>query len=442
MRKEASSRSKRGGRAEPAVAKRRAPRNQQTGEVRRATTPEQIAEMIRAGNRSATGAAVTADSAMRVAAVFACVRVLADSVAMLPLRLYEGDGDTAVLAKSHRVDRLIRRPNAIHTAFEFRRFAMACLLLRGNAYFYRYLRGSPREELLPFDPARMTPKLDGEFGTLSYEYQLSNGTKRIYKPGEVLHLRALSVDGVVGLSVLSAAREAVGLAMTAERHGGNMFSNGASPGGVLKHPAQLSKEAATRLRDSFDEKFSGTENAHRTLLLEEGMTWEKVAMTAEEAQFIDARKFQRSEICMFFGVPPHMVGDVERGTSWGSGIEQQGLGFVLYTLLPWLTSIEQACERDLMTPEEGDSYNFMFDTDVLTRADFLTRQEGREIQLRNGVISPNEWRRGERMNPRTDEGGDAYADHNAAAAEPAPAPQVFRSREKRTSDNGTQTVVN
>lgn len=395
-------------------------RNAATGVGRSATTSDEIlAEIMGRLARTASGASVTPDSAMAVAAVFACVRLLADSVAMLPLRLYKDTGLSSTLFPEHPIDRLMRRPNPVHTAFEFRRYMMACLLLRGNAYFLRHMKGTRLEELLPLHPALVEPKLIGT--KIFYEYTPDGTTKRIYPADLMLHVRALSTDGIKGISVIGAAREAIGLAMTTEKHGAKLFANGTQIGGHFSHPQTLSAEAAKRLKASIDEAHSGVSNAHRTMLLEEGMKFEKVGMTGEESQFLESRKFQRSEIAMFFGVAPHLIGDVERGTSWGSGIEQQGIGFVLYSLLPWLTNIEQAGDRDLLTPDESDVLSLKFDTDLLTRADFITRQTGREIQLRNGVISPNEWRRGERMNPRTDAGGDEYAKPGATSAAAAAA---------------------
>jgi HK97 family phage portal protein len=247
---------------------------------------------------------------------------------------------------------------------------------------------------------------DDATGRIRYTYREANGAETNLPAEQVMHLRGLSTDGIMGMSVIQAAAEAIGLSLRTEEHGARLFSNGAQPGVILKHPLQLSAEGAKKLKASFDEKHSGAGNAHATILLEEGMSVEKIGMTSEESQFLEGRKFQRSEIAMFFGVPPHMIGDVERGTSWGSGIEQQSLGFVTYTLLPWLTNLEEAFARDLIPEADQGRFSYKFSTDALTRADFRTRQEGRKIQFEAGVISPNEWRRSEGLNPR--DGGDVF----------------------------------
>lgn len=409
----------------------RRPRAATTGEVRRASTPDQIAEILRRGPGTASGAYVTPDTAMRVSAVYACVRVLADSVAMLPLRLYEDGGLTSKIAVGNPLDRITnKRPNFLQTPFEFKRFLVGTLALRGNAYVQKFMVGSRNQQLIPLHPDRVTPKFDETAMRVVYEYRAKDGSLRVLRQDEVMHFRALSTDGFMGLSPIAAAAEAIGLAIQTEKHGARLFANAASPSGVLKHPQLLSAEAAKRLKSTFDEAYSGSENSGKTMLLEEGLTWEKVGMTSEEAQFLETRKLQRNEIAMFFGVPPHMIGDIDRGTSWGSGIEQQGIGFVTYTLLPWLTNISQACDRDLLSDREQDQFSYKFVTDELTRADFLTRQQGRQIQANCGVISPNEWRRMEGLNPRNDGEGDAYRSGGTASApDPAlPAPQPNQQR--------------
>ena len=391
---------------------------QPAGSGRIASTPKEIADlMVRL--LGGTGAVpVTEQTAMRNGVVYACTRILSDSVGLLPLLPYRRDGDVAAPDLKHPLFLLLtRKPNRWQTAFTYKRLQMGHILLAGNHYsFIRRGLNDVVKELIPFaNPRSMKVEQDPVTLEIRYKYSLPGGAgERGFKQSEILHLRGLSTDGVLGLSVIEAAAQAIGLAIQQERHGSNVLKQGASPGGVLKHPALLSPEAATRLRESFDAIYSGQDNAGKTILLEEGLSWEKVAMTSEEAQFIDGRKLSRTEIGMFFGVPPHMYGDTERGTSWGSGIEQQGVGFVTYTLLPHLTNITQAVDAALLSEKEQDTHHTSFDTEPLTRADFKTRQEGRKIQKDAGVISPNEWRRFEGLPPR--EGGDEFKE--AAAVPP------------------------
>jgi HK97 family phage portal protein len=370
----------------------------------------ELAALFRSMMGTDSGAIVNEQTAMRTGVVYACVRILSESVALLPLRLHEQDGETTKIATGHPVDRLLRlQPNRWQSAFEYKRLVMFHMLLAGNHYsLIRRSAGAVRE-LLPLSPRAMYAEQDPETLAIKYVYTTPAGKQVQLAQDEVLHLRALNSDGVCGLSVIAAAAQAIGLSLTAEKHGARVFRNGAHAGGVLRHPGNLSKEASTRLRESFDEINAGTENAGRTLLLEEGLTFEKVTMTSEEAQFIESRKFQRSDIGMFFGVPPHMYGDTDRTTSWGSGIEQQGVGFVTYTLLPWLTNIEQGMALALLNPDERQRLAPNFDTEPLTRADILARSQAHKIWYDAGVLSPDEWRRREGMGPRPDGQGGVFS---------------------------------
>ena len=177
--------------------------------------------------------------------------------------------------------------------------------------------------------------------------------------------------------------------------------------GVLEHPNKLSPEAFNRLKASLAEK-SGAENTGKSLILEEGMKWGQVGMSAKDMQFLEQRDFQRYDIAMFFGVPPHMLGATEKTTSWGSGIEQQGIGFVTYTLNDWLKTWEEAIKRDLIAEREWDTHDARFYTQGLMRGDVKARWEAHTKGLQWGVVSPDEVRALEDMNPRPDGGGAIY----------------------------------
>ena len=377
---------------------------QAAGPTRSATSPHDIELMLRGDG----GIHVTADTAMRVAAVYACVRLLSTSQAMLPLQLMRKDGDTHTVATDHPAADVLRRPNRWQTAFEFEAMLSAHKHLKGNAYALISRSGRDVREIIPLHPDYMTIEQSPASLDITYVYKVPGKAERRFAQREIHHRRGLTTDGLHGMSPMSAARKAIGLALQTENHGSRLFSNAAKPAGVLKSPKPLSNEAAARLRESFDNVYAGEENSHRTMVLEDGLEWSQVSMTAEDSQFIESRKFQRNEIAMFYGVPPHMIGDIDRGTSWGSGIEQQSLGFLVHTLYPHLVNDEQALARDLLEPKDQSLYCVTHDTSILTRAQFQTRQQGLEIQLRNGVISPNEWRKIEGLNPRTDGEGDDY----------------------------------
>lgn len=356
------------------------------------------------GATTLSGASVSPETAMRVVAVYACVDVLSRSVAQTPMLLYRVQKDgSRVRIGDHKVATLMsRRPNGWQTPYEFKSMMQAHLCLRGNAYAYKIDIGG-KLSLQPLHPDSVDV-IQEDDTTLVYRVKLKSGGEAVLRSDQVLHLRGLSMDGIKGVSRIQYAREAVGLALTTEQHGARLFANGAQIGGVLEHPGKLSDEAAKRLRQNFDERYSGVNNSHKTLLLEEGMKFDKVGMTAEDAQFLESRKYQRGEIASLFGVPPHMIGDLEKATF--SNIEHQGLEFVRNTLSPWFTCWGQAFERDLLTENESKDFEISFDPRILTQGDFKSRMDGYSIGIQSGVLSPNDARRLEGENPR--DGGDVY----------------------------------
>lgn len=363
--------------------------------------------------------AVSDSQALRVAAVWACVRLLSTAVAMLPFALYRREGDRNIAVPEHPVNKLVAQsPNSWQSPYEFWQMALAHVLMRGNFYAEKLTFKGEVTGLLPLDPARMEPKLL-DSGRIGYLYSAENGQKIPYKQGEIQHIRGLTLDGIKGLSVLSAARNAVAVSSKLESHGFGLMDNGARPSGVLETDQELSQEAFDRLRADFEKNYVGPENSGRPMILEAGLKWKQAQLSAEDAQFIDQRKYTRAEIAMFFGVPPHMIGDIERGTSWGSGIETQNLGFLVHTLMPYLVNISQAGERDLLRAGERSNFVLKFDTSLLTRADFGARQTGLQIQKQNGVISINEWRKIEGFDPIDEPGAD---DHKADQSPGAPGP--------------------
>jgi hypothetical protein len=216
----------------------------------------------------------------------------------------------------------------------------------------------------------------------------------------------LSLDGLKGLSPIAMAREAIGLSIAAETFGASFFGNGLNPGGVAEHPQKLSPEAHARLKESLNEKYEGLGKAHRLMLLEEGMKFTKVGIAPEEAQFLETRKFQVADIARLYGVPPHMIGDTEKTSSWGTGVEQQGIGFVVYTMRPYLVSWEQETSSKLIAPKDRRDYFPEFAVDGLLRGDIKSRYGSYAVGRQWGWLSVNDVRELENMNPI--DGGDIY----------------------------------
>jgi HK97 family phage portal protein len=335
------------------------------------------------------------------------VRIISGAVATLPLhikrrvddRTREDASDTSIWSV------LRRKPNQWQTPSQFRRMLQAHLLLRGNAYAMIVRSRGNVLGLVPLHPDRVECSQIDDL-SLEYIYTRKDGRRIKLAQQEVFHLVGLTLDGVHGVSAIAYARETIGLSLSMEDHGANTFRNGARVSGVLKHPKKLDDSTIARLRSSLDDFRSGGEREGKSLILEEGMDYAAMAMTAEDAQWIESRKFSRTDIAMFFGVPPHMIGDTEKSTSWGTGIEQQSIGFVAYTLEDWLTSWEESIGRDLIG--DADNLYARFNRAALVKGDIKARWEAYVKGLQWGVMSPNEVRALEDMNPRVD--GDIFYD--------------------------------
>ncbi len=348
---------------------------------------------------------MTVDRALRLAAVFACVRVLAESVGQLPLHLFKQTGATREPATDHPLYSLLAvAPNEFQTAQEFKEWITACLALHGNAFVFVNRVGGRVLELLPLNAPQVTPKQDKVTREVTFDVRQSSGKVLTLTSDEVLHIKLFALDGVMGASPIRFAREAIGLAIATEQHGGALFSNGSAPGGVLTHPKTLGDVAYERLKTSWEERHSGPENAHKVALLEDGVTFTSTAMPSTDAQFLENRKYQRSEIAGIYRVPPHLIGDLERSTF--SNIEHQGLDFVVHTLMPYLTRIEGRIRMQLLSPAERKSYFAKFNVNGLLRGDMAARSAFYTSQVQNGAMSPNEIRELEDRNPR--DGGEVF----------------------------------
>lgn len=385
-------------------------KREQKGTPILARTPESIGELLRAltgYGEAASGEHVSPDTAMHCAAVFACVGVLSESVAQLPLKLYrerpDGGKDPV---RDHPLFRILhRQPNPWMTSFEWREMAMTHLCLRGNHFAFINRVGGQVRELLPIPPDCVTVEQNADW-SLTYRVNFGSGRGiETVPPGNMLHVRYRSLNGYTGISPIAYARESIGLAVATEKHGARLFKNNARPGGVLEHPGTMNEDAAARFMRQWQAAFTG-ENAHRTALLEEGMTFRALTMTSEDAQYLETRRFQTEDIARIYRVPLHMIQETTKTTSWGSGIEHMTIGFVRFTLLPWLVRWEQAIERDLLPDDERGNLSPSFLVDGMERGDIKSRYESYQIAIQNGILNPNEVRAKENLNPR--HGGDDY----------------------------------
>jgi len=347
---------------------------------------------------SDAGKRVNERSSMQITAVYACVRVLSEAVASLPLHLYQYDDmGSKVKAVDHPLYFLLHdEPNEEMTSFAFRETIMTHLLLWGNAYV-QIIRNGKGEviSLYPLMPNKMQVDRD-EHGKIYYTYQWSNTEAPINKtstviltPHDVMHIPGLGYDGIVGYSPIAMAKNAIGLSMAAEEYGSKFYANGAAPGGVLEHPGVL--KDPEKVRDSWQKAFGGSQNANKVAVLEEGMKYQPISINPSEAQFLETRKFQIDEIARIFRIPPHMIGDLEHATF--SNIEEQSLEFVIYVLQPWLSRIESSISRCLLSVEEKKQFFALFNVDGLLRGNYQSRMQGYATGINNGFMCPNDVRR-------------------------------------------------
>jgi len=359
-----------------------------------------------------SGKTVNERTAMQTTAVYSCVRILSETIASLPLQLYEYTDTGKEKSTSHPLYNLLHNePNPEMTSFSVKCLAcktmetlMSHLLLWGNAYAQIIRDGRGQVvSLYPLLPDKMTVDRTSS-GEIYYQYQTDKG-EVILRKEEVLHIPGLGFDGLVGYSPIAMAKNAIGMAIATEEYGASFFSNGANPGGVLEHPGVV--KDPKRVRESWNAVYQGSSNAHRVAVLEEGMKFQSIGIPPEQAQFLETRKFQINEIARIFRIPPHMVGDLEKSSF--SNIEQQSLEYVKYTLDPWVVRWEQSMQKALLSQSEKQKYFIKFNVDGLLRGDYASRMAGYATGRQNGWLCANDIRELENLNRiPTELGGDLY----------------------------------
>ena len=362
------------------------------------------------GSSSASGTVVSTDSALRVATVWRCVNLIASAIATLPINVYQNNvaGGGRVIAKEHPLQVLLHsEPNNEQTAVEFFEFVMLSLLLAGNAYVWKQWNsgvGSSRRilNLIPLVPLRVSVSRQQD-ESLQYSYADFNGnvytdlTKK-----DILHIKGPSLDGMMGLSPLSYAREVIGTSIAANTAGATVFKNGLKASGVLQSDQILTPKQREDLRASMR---TFGDNAGGVITLEAGFKYHQITMSPADAQLLESQKFNVEEICRWFGVPPHMVGSTSNSTSWGTGLEQQTLGFLTYCLRPWLARIEDAIKRSCFNDaEKARGYYAEFSVEGLLRTDSAARASYYSTLTQNGIYTRDEVRCLENMPPM---GGNA-----------------------------------
>ena len=334
--------------------------------------------------------------------VYACVRVIAETIASLPLHVYQNQGEGSVKAPEHPLYRILHdEPNTEMTSFILREVMLTHLLIYGNAYCQILRNGrSHILGLYPLLPDQMQVDRD-DSGKLIYDYTTRESKVVRLRPEDVLHIPGLGFDGVMGYSPIALEKNAIGLGLAAEEYGSKFFSNGARPSGILTHPNTV--KDPKKLRESWNSAYGGSVNSGKVAVLEENMSYTPISIPNSEAQFLETRKFQVSEICRIYRVPPHMVGDLEHATF--SNIEHQSISFAVHTIRPWVVRIEQAMNRALFAEKEKGVFYVRFNMDGLMRGAYKERMEGYAIGRQNGWLSMNDIRGLENMNPVPEEDG-------------------------------------
>lgn len=351
-----------------------------------------------------SGETVTVDGSLQLGTVWACVRLIAQTIATLPLHVYRTDaGGHGVIDREHPLYRILHdRPNADMTAVEFWEAAVAHILLWGNAYLAKFRSGPRIVAIYPLRPDRVRVQREAD-GRLSYHYSWQ-GQTQVFVDNDVLHIKGFSLDGYVGISPISMARNNLGAARAAERASAALFRNGMRPSGVLTSPDYLTEEQRESAKKVL-ETFKGAQATGSVPLLEGGWKFDGLAIPPNDAQMLETRSFHVEELCRWFEVPPIMIGHMEKTTSWGSGVEQIMLHFYTSCLRAHLSRLESAMNSGLVTPaDQAAGVYVRFNVEGLLRADSAARASFLSTMVQNGLMTRNEARAKENL-PRI-EGGD------------------------------------
>ena len=347
------------------------------------------------GRETSSGIHINETEALGIPAVYACIRVLTEAIASLPLITYErfpnGDKERA---RGFSLFRLLHdAPNPLMTSFELRELLVGHLCLRGNAYCYIERDGGEVVALWPLHPDKVTVEVSGR--KLVYKHQ-NEGTEKPYPMADILHIRGLSDDGIVGFSPLKLLRDSFGYCKAVQDYSSSYFKNDASPGGILTTAASLGKQGHDNLKVAWAEGFQGKGKHHKVAIMDNDLKWQSIGVSPQDSQLIESQKFSVVEIARVFRVPLNLVMDYERSTY--SNVTEQNRSFLTHTLQPWLTRIEQAMGKSLLTEGEKEKYFIEHLTQGFLRADTKTRFESYKVAIDAGFLTIDEVRQLENMN--------------------------------------------
>lgn len=355
------------------------------------------------GVNSSSGMVVNEQSMLSLSAVWACTRLISETIATLPLSMYEKTTDGKRIATQHPLQFIIHdQPNADCTASVFWESVIAAMLLRGTARAEKLMVGDRLVGLSFLAPSRLaiTRKSDG---TCQYNYTEESGRQRVIPASRIFAIPGFSLDGKNGVSVIHYGANVFGSALSADSAANKTFENGLMPTTYYKMDRVLNKDQRDEFRESLT-GISGAVNAGKSPLLEGGMSVDTIGINPNDAQLLESRSFSVEEICRWFRTPPFMVGHSEKSTSWGTGIEQQMIGFLTFTLAPWLKRVEQAISKDLLSPVDRLRYYPKYSVEGLLRADSSGRSAFYSSMVNNGIFTRDEVRE---LEDRAPMGGNA-----------------------------------
>ncbi len=352
-----------------------------------------------------SGADVNQETALTCIPVYAAILILSESVGQLPFGVFRRTDEGSQPERNHPLWSVLHdEANPEMSAIDWRSTSQGHICTWGNHYsqVVRDAGGGVRE-LWPLLPNRMRVERSNDNRQLRYIYRTQEGPERVFSRDKILHIPGWGYDGLIGYSPIAIAREGIGLGLAMESHGAAFFGNSAAPSGTREHPGSLTKTAFEHLKESFNEKNSGVANAHKPLILEEGMTWKQIGIPPEDSQFLETRQFQVREIARLYRLPPHMLADLADATF--SNIEQQGRHFVVHSLLPWLIRWEQGIKRQLFTAQEKSEGLFLkMNVNAFQRGDTEARFKSYAIGRTNGWLTVNDILKLEDMNTIGGEG--------------------------------------
>lgn len=332
---------------------------------------------------------VTEESAMQVSAVWACTRLISETVASLPINVYQKTPDGRVITQDHWFAKMMaRKPNMYQTKVEFWETMMLNLLLHGNAYARIGRSVGEIRTLTPLMSSQVETQLLSD-GTVVYQYT-EDANITVYASESIWHLKLFG-NGIVGKSPLAFGRNIFGIAQATEKAVTKIYSNGGKPSGTLTMDRLLTPDQRTAIRENFSTLTTGTDE--RLLVLENGMKFDQISLSPQDIELLSSRRFQLEEICRWFGVPSVLVNDTSGSTAWGSGIEQLVNGFYKLNLRPYLERIESSISSNLFNEQEAKQYDAEFDFEGLLRSDLKSRLEAYRTAVAGTIMTPNEVRK-------------------------------------------------